>query len=139
METQPLTVARFIAERVNNSKKSQTQIAKEIGFNTPNLISMLKTGTTRLPINKVPKIARALATDPVELLVMCFKEYQPENWEAIKPLLDLSLTSDERRLIRALRFSIGGLYLASLSNEAKKHLEEFLECLSRETASTSTQ
>lgn len=132
MNHQAPTVASFIAERINNSPKTQSQIAKEVGFNTPNIVSMVKSGTARLPINKVPSMARALETDPVDLLILCLKEYQPENWEAIEPLLDLSLTSDERRFIHTLRASVGGPFLAGLSDESKHHMEAFLDCLRRE-------
>lgn len=139
MEQQATKVAAYIAERIDYCEKRQNQIAREVGFDKPNMISMIRSGATKLPISKVPAMARAIAVDPMELLVRCLKEYQPENWAAIEPLLELGLSPDERRLVQALRVSVGGPYLAAMNDEAKSHLEAFIECLREEQHSASIQ
>lgn len=44
--------------------KNQTEIAREAGFTNPNMISMLKQGTTKLALDRVAALARALEVDP---------------------------------------------------------------------------
>ena len=39
--------ARLIAEAINTSGKTQREIANEIGFERPNVVSMLKSGEMR--------------------------------------------------------------------------------------------
>ena len=45
------TVAQYITIDVNGSGKTQREIAQEAGFPNPNIISMFKTGATRLPLD----------------------------------------------------------------------------------------
>lgn len=77
-------VARIFDAAVNNSHKSQLQIASEIGFGKPNMISMIKQGRSKLPISKVKLAAESLGLDAYELLSLCMKEYLPEEWSVIK-------------------------------------------------------
>ncbi|OYX07428.1 MAG: hypothetical protein B7Z15_15790, partial [Rhizobiales bacterium 32-66-8] len=43
--------------------KTQAEIANEAGFINPNTVSIIKTGGARLPIDRVPALAKALDTD----------------------------------------------------------------------------
>ena len=84
-------VAAFLTAAINSCSKSQLQIAAEVGFPTPNIITMLKQGRTKLPLTKVKALADSLDTDPKVLLKMCFEEYQPENWAAIQDIFGVKL------------------------------------------------
>ena len=42
-------VARFIAARILDIGKSQKDIAREVGFESANVITMIKQGATKLP------------------------------------------------------------------------------------------
>ena len=123
-------VARFIAARILGIGKSQKDIAREVGFESANVITMIKQGATKLPLSRVSAMAKALETDPLQLLSMCFEEYQPETWEAIAPLMQSAVTNDELHLLRALRKLAGGPYLSALSDEAKGHLDRLVVSLS---------
>ncbi len=48
--------------------KSQIDIAGEAGFVNANVLSMLKSGATKLPLDRIPAIANALECDPSYLL-----------------------------------------------------------------------
>ena len=50
-------------------KKTQAEIAKEAGFINPNMVAMIKQGATKLPIDRVPALAKALDSDPALLRV----------------------------------------------------------------------
>lgn len=121
--------ARYITSRIDQSNKSQQQIAMEAGLGTADDVAMIKTGATRLPIGKIARIAKALEVDPVELLTMCLKEYFPETWESISPFLETLLTSDELVMVKALRSAVGGPYVMALTSEERKPLNEFIEIL----------
>jgi hypothetical protein len=80
-------VARIIASRIEVTGKLQKDIAAKVGFENANMITMIKQGRTRLPLDKVGPMALALEIDPLDLLQLCMKEYHPATWKAIAPLL----------------------------------------------------
>jgi hypothetical protein len=98
--TSKTDVASFLSSLIENSGKSRKEIASESGFGKPNIISMLKTGDTKLPLARLGSFSRSVNTDPVHLLKMCLHEYYPDVWDAITCYLDASLTSDELRIFR---------------------------------------
>lgn len=130
-------VAHFVASRIQITGKLQKDIAREAGFDKPNMITMIKQGRTRLPLDKVGTMALALETEPVSLLQMCLKEYHPETWKAIAPFMESASTEDEVQLLRTLRNWIGGPYLAALSAIQKDAFDKFLVTLKEPMNTTS--
>ena len=57
-------VACFIAARIEATGQLQKDIAAKAGFDKPNMITMIKQGRTRLPLDKVGAMALALETGP---------------------------------------------------------------------------
>ena len=68
MNKPKMTVAQYLNTKINESGKTQKEIATEIGYDSPNVITMFKQGLTKLPMNTIGPIARALEVDPVYLL-----------------------------------------------------------------------
>ena len=98
------TVAEYITITVNESPKTQREISDEAGFPNPNIISMFKTGATKLPIERIGPLAKALEVDSAYLLRMVMLEYFPETWEHVENALkSIVLTANEVELIRAYR------------------------------------
>lgn len=122
-------VARFIASRIEVTGQLQKDIAERAGFEQPNIITMIKQGKTRLPLDKVGPMAKALETDPVKLFAMCMEEYQPATWKAIAPFMETAFTQEERRLIASLRAFAGGPFISVLSDESRQCFEEFMRSL----------
>ena len=87
-----LDVAKYISACIKASGKKQYEIALEAGFDSPNVITMIKQGKTKLPINKIGVMSKALEIDPVYLLKLCLSEYQPETYAAIVPFMEEILT-----------------------------------------------
>ncbi len=81
------SVAAFIDQQIEWTEKSLVQIAEEVGFAKPNIISMIRKGNTKLPTGKVRKMALALEVDPVFMLQMVMMEYDPETWEVIQEII----------------------------------------------------
>jgi hypothetical protein len=79
-------VAHILTGAINNSSKTQTQIAHEVGFNRPNMVSMIKQGYSNVPIVKVKRIADCLNLDAKELLDCCMEEYRSKEWQVIREI-----------------------------------------------------
>ena len=97
MMTKPIkqSVAQYLTMHINNSEKTQRQIALEIGYTKPNIITMFKKGDTKLPLEKIGPIAKALGIAPDELLFKVMTEYMPETFEALSPLMCGKMLSKE--------------------------------------------
>ena len=64
----PITVAKYIAEGIAASGKTQLLIANEIGMPNANAVSMLTTGSLKLPIHRIGALAKVLDVDATDLL-----------------------------------------------------------------------
>lgn len=116
-----LTVAQYIDAQVALSNKSQVVIAKDIGYEKPNMLTMLKQGKTKLPVNKVPALARSLGIDPVYFMRLVLSEYQPELFEAIEAVYGASLLSPgELSLALQLREATKGTTITDEPEFAEK-------------------
>lgn len=103
-ENKQQTVAEYLTYHINNSDKTQRQIGRDIGYAKPNIITMIKQGYTKLPLEKIGPLANALEIAPDELFYKVMKEYMPETFEALKPLLEgLALSPDEENLLTNYR------------------------------------
>jgi len=87
-------VADYLTAQIDICGKSQKQIADEVGFPKANVLTMLKHGSTRIPIHRVPALARSLGVNPAKFMRMVLEEYQPEILEAIEGSLGPIQVSD---------------------------------------------
>lgn len=102
----PGNVAEYLTAHINLSGKAQVEIAKDVGFPMPNMITMLKKNLTKLPIDKVGKMSKSLGLDPTHLYKMCMAEYYPDTWSVIQSFLDQpTLTENELEFIEVIRQS----------------------------------
>lgn len=94
--TEVSRAASFLSAAIDCSGLTQRQIALQAGFSRPNFISMMKSGETKIPISRVPGLAKACGFTARELLEIVLSEDHPEIWEVIKDagLLD-PLTTKE--------------------------------------------
>lgn len=122
-------VAQFVAHRIQVTGKAQKEIAREVGFDKPNMITLIKQGHTKLPLAKIGVMAIALESDPVALLKLCLSTYHPETWEAIEAHFESALTKDELTMVKAWREFVGTPYLAALTEKQKRYLNAFLASL----------
>lgn len=122
-------VAQFISHRIQVIGKSQTEIAHEVGFDRPNMITMIKQGKTKLPMAKIGPMAIALEADPVALMKLCMSAYYPDTWKRLEEHFESALTQEELVMVKAWRSFVGTPYLAALTEEQKRHLNAFLNSL----------
>lgn len=102
------TVADFIADRLAECDKTQREVAAECGFETPNIITMFKNGSTKVPLNRIGPLAKAIGADPAHLLRLAMNEYFPDTWEAVENIMQSTvLTANELTLVRSYREMTG--------------------------------
>lgn len=67
----------FIEKRILELRptKTQAEVAAESGFANPNMMSLIKSGATRLPLDRVPALAAALDVDPARLLQLALEQW----------------------------------------------------------------
>jgi len=98
------TVRQQIAIRQERLGFSDDQLAAALGYESDNVVACIKKGLMRLPISKVPELARALELDAGQLMRMALKEMDPSVLAAIEACLGpLQMTPGEVRLITAIR------------------------------------
>jgi transcriptional regulator with XRE-family HTH domain len=98
------TVAEILTLAIDACPKTQKEIAEEVGFPNPNVITMIKQGKTPLPINRIGPLAKAVGLDPAFLLRLTFQEYYPDTWATLEEHLgDSLMTHRERELIKRWR------------------------------------
>jgi hypothetical protein len=71
MSRRAMTRSQFAAhleKEINASELPQSELAHRLGYSNANVITMFKNSTTRLPLEKVAPMARALHLDSGELL-----------------------------------------------------------------------
>lgn len=108
-----ICVADYVSHQIILSGKSQKDIADELGYDKPNIITMFKQGKTKVPINKVPEFAKVLGVDPIHFLRIALLEYSPSTWEVIEEVVGRSIvTENEMRIIKIVRDTSGGLDVA---------------------------
>ena len=76
--------ADFLARAIADSGKSQREIARDAGFERANVISMMKKGDTKVPVERIPALARACGADPACFLEIAMEEYHPEMWQTLR-------------------------------------------------------
>lgn len=96
-------VADLITERQLDLDLTNQDIANRIGYANPNVISMIKKGRTKLPIDKVVLMADALGVDRAHMMRMALNEYMPDTYKAIVKCIGDPITKNERVLLEVWR------------------------------------
>ena len=125
----PKNVAEYISWQINLCGKSQIEIAKESGFDKPNVITMIKQGKTKVPLNKIGSMAKALEIDPVFFFKLCVTEYMPDMMEIIASITSQPvITQNEMGFIEVIRSS-KVVNPKLRTDEERSALREFVDSL----------
>jgi len=102
--TKTQQLARYISDSIAKCGRRHREIARDAGFDGENIVSMIKTGRTKLPIARIPDFAKAIGVDPHDLLDRCLEAYQPEIHAVVAALAPSALVSaEELKILRLLR------------------------------------
>ena len=99
-------LAKFLEKRILElrSKKTQSAIAAEAGFINPNMLAIIKGGKSKLPLDRVPGLAKALECDPVMLFMMAAEQLGGDTTElAIKQIFGTLVTENEVAWLEEIR------------------------------------
>lgn len=98
-------LAKFVGERILEirPKKIQKQIADEAGFLSVNMLSIVKSGATKLPLDRVPALAKALECDPARLFILAVEQQDTALAVAIRDIFQMAVTANEAIWIEELR------------------------------------
>ena len=102
------TVAQFLTKAIATSGKTQSEICADIGYSKPNIITMFKQGKTKVPLDKIGPLARALGVDGREFFRMVLGEYMPETLSSLEPYMTIKgMTHQETFLLETYRAACG--------------------------------
>lgn len=99
-------LAKFISKRVMElrPRKSQSEIAYEAGFVSANMLSMLKSGASKLALDRVPSLARALECDPAYLLRLTLEQVAGDTAaQALVEIMGTPVTGNELGWLEEIR------------------------------------
>lgn len=99
-------LAKYIERRVLELKprKSQLQIATEAGFANPNMVTMTKQGATKLALDRVPSMARALECDPAWLMRLALEQAEGDTAaQALVEIFGTPVTANELGWLQEIR------------------------------------
>lgn len=98
--------ARLIADRIRDlsHRKTQAEIASEAGFANANMMTFLKNGRNKVPLDRVPSLAQALEVDPAYLMRLCLEQSVGVTAaKAITEIFGTPATENERGWLAELR------------------------------------
>jgi transcriptional regulator with XRE-family HTH domain len=101
-----MTIADYITRQIDiqtSSGKSQREIAAAIGYEKPNILSMFKSGDAKIPLDKIPKFAKALNVDAAFLFRLAIQQYWADDLDTVAEIFGTVLTKNERDLIEYVR------------------------------------
>jgi transcriptional regulator with XRE-family HTH domain len=85
-------------------RKTQIEIASEAGFRQPNMLAMVKNGSTKLPLDRVAGLAKALECDPAMLFRMALEQLNEDATAlAIDRIFGAIITKNEADWLAAIR------------------------------------
>lgn len=97
--------ANMLAQAIEASDLTQREIADRAGFQKANVISMLKSGEMRVPLERIPALSRALGMDEREFLLVAIEEYHPGVHEVLVETLGLPLSDAELGILTMFRMA----------------------------------
>ena len=105
MSKPAITVAKYLEQQLAICGRPQKEIAADCGYPNANIITMFKKGTSKLPVDKVGLMSKALGVDPAYLLRLTMAEYHPGAWGEIEQIVgsDRLVTRDEFEIVGLIR------------------------------------
>jgi transcriptional regulator with XRE-family HTH domain len=95
--------------------RTNEDVAQELGYRAANMISMWRTGRTRVPLEKLPDIARLMKVDIALLLPMWLDQQWGDRDDGgdMRAIFGRFATARESELLAALRKTLPGDHVLS--------------------------
>jgi hypothetical protein len=102
--TESSTLTSLIEARQTALELSDQDLCTALGFERSIALTLIKAGSMRFPINKLPALAAALDLDLAELFTVAMNESSPDLLKTIMEAFNpLHMTAAEVSLIKHLR------------------------------------
>jgi transcriptional regulator with XRE-family HTH domain len=74
-------MARLLTTRLEDLsyRKNQKDVADEVGFTNRNMLSLIKSGQTKLSLDRVPAMAKALELELKSVMLPALRQYYTED------------------------------------------------------------
>lgn len=116
----PLTLIAQIQAQQAALELTDRDLCAAVGFEREIVLGLIKAGSMKFPLPKIPALAKELELDPSELLKVALHESDPELSKLIEDVFNpLRLTSTEVHLIKHLRKLRGNTPAAPLVFDGK--------------------
>ncbi|MEN3974298.1 XRE family transcriptional regulator [Emcibacter sp. SYSU 3D8] len=102
--TSLLEYLEFAFER---SPKTHAEIAHEMGYRSENVLTMMLAGICKVPIDKVPSLARALNVEPSHMMTLALEDYCPAILRAMEETFDHIATPNQKEWLKVVRHISG--------------------------------
>jgi hypothetical protein len=99
-------IAEFVRDRVEELKgiRNQREIAEIAGYTNQNMITMIKQGFTKVALDRVFLLAKALDADPKMMMRMALEQfYSPLAIRDMEQALGVAATRNEIRILEHIR------------------------------------
>jgi transcriptional regulator with XRE-family HTH domain len=95
------SVAKYLDKQIEALKgvKTQREIAADIGYEKANMISMFKRGEVKVPLDKIPALAKSLHVDPGHLFRLALEQYWPGLGSTIAEIFGRTVTANEEEIL----------------------------------------
>lgn len=128
--------AKYITLKIESARGSrgnvmqQSEIAKALGYENANIVSLWKSGKTRVPIEIVPKLSRTIGVNTSEMLREALVCYYPNMLDAIEEYMtDVIPTNNESAMLSTIRKMTGNSDPAVDTDETIDALAAFCTAL----------
>jgi hypothetical protein len=117
-------VTKFLQERLAQlaDRKSERQVAAEAGFKSLNIVNMMKKGDSKVPLDRVAGLARALETDPTHLFILALDQYMPSDAPEMS-IASTILSKNEKAIIDYIR-EVSGSSDPGLNDQRKEAIKK---------------
>ncbi|MHA6642303.1 XRE family transcriptional regulator [Mesorhizobium sp. A623] len=99
-------LTKFLEKRILElrPRKTQSIIATEAGFGQVNMLAMIKYGSSKLPLDRVPALAKALECDPALLFMMAVEQLGGDTTDlTIRKIFGTLVTENEVAWVEEIR------------------------------------
>lgn len=123
-------MAKFLDKRISQLPTTQREIAQEMGYARPNILSMMKSGEAKVPLDRVPAMAKALNADSAQFFRMALEQHfrGTEVTKVINDIFGTIVSKNEAEILEVVRDASDDNDPA-LTGEDKEALAAFLKDL----------
>ena len=103
-------LAMFLQKRILQlrPRKTQAVIAMEAGLASVNMLAMIKLGASKLPLDRVPALAKSLEVDATLLFMMAVEQLGGDTTDlAIREIFGTLVTENEVAWLEEIRKASG--------------------------------